>query len=76
MGLPVSRDRDSHKHQDSSCRMQMTRLNTESGYIPAYTRTELTDDLHEAFGFRTGYEFIAKSAMRTIIKNTSVVAAF
>ena len=26
------------------------------GYIPEYTRTDLTDDLHEIFGFRTDYE--------------------
>ena len=26
------------------------------GYIPEYTRTDLTDDLHEQFGFRTDYE--------------------
>ena len=26
------------------------------GYIPAYVRTNLTDELHEAFGFRTDYE--------------------
>ena len=25
------------------------------GYIPEYTRTDLTDDLHELFGFRTDY---------------------
>ncbi len=26
------------------------------GYIPGYTRNDLTDDLHETFGFRTDYE--------------------
>ena len=26
------------------------------GHIPEYTRTDLTDDLHELFGFRTDYE--------------------
>ena len=26
------------------------------GYFPEYTRTDLTDDLHELFGFRTDYE--------------------
>lgn len=53
--------------------MQMTLLNTASGYIPSYTRTELTDSLHKAFGFRTDYEFISKSSMRTIIKETKQV---
>lgn len=28
------------------------------GYCPAYTRTDLTDDLHDVFGFRTDYEII------------------
>ena len=26
------------------------------GYIPEYIRTDLTDDLHELFSFRTDYE--------------------
>ena len=55
--------------------MQMTLLNTASGYIPSYTRTELTDTLHKAFGFRTDYEFITKSSMRTIIKDTKQIKA-
>ena len=50
--------------------MQMTRLNAAGGYIPSYTRTGLTDALHKTFGFRTDYEFITKSSMRTIIKET------
>jgi transposase len=50
--------------------MRVTLLNTASGYIPSYTRTELTDALHNAFGFRTDYEFITKSSMRSIIKDT------
>ena len=50
--------------------MQVTLLSKESGYIPSYKRTVLTDDLHKAFGFHTDYEFISKSAMRSIIKNT------
>lgn len=53
--------------------MQMTLLNTASGYIPSYTRTELTDALHKTFGFRTDYEFITKSSMRTIIKDTKQI---
>ena len=41
-----------------------------SGYVPSYKRTELTDLLHDTFEFRTDYEFITKSSMRNIIKNT------
>lgn len=46
---------------------------TDTGYgqyIPSYTRTKLTDRLHEVFGFRTDYEIISKKSIRTIIKNT------
>jgi len=50
--------------------MQATLLSRESGYITSYKRTDLTDDLHKAFGFHTDYEFISKSAMRSIIKST------
>jgi hypothetical protein len=40
------------------------------GYVPAYTRTQLTDDLHELYGFRTDTQIIRKSKMRSIIKQT------
>lgn len=53
--------------------MQMTLINTANGYIPSYTRTELTDTLHKTFGFRTDYEFITKSSMRSIIKETKQI---
>lgn len=44
-----------------------------NGYIPAYKRTQITDDLHEIFGFRTDYEITSKKKMRNIIKNTKIV---
>ena len=50
--------------------MNITLLSKDSGYIPSYKRTKLTDALHTAFGFRTDYEFISKADMRTIIKET------
>ena len=53
--------------------MQMTLLNTAGGYIPSYTRTELTDTLHQVFGFHTDYEILTKTSMQTIIKNTKIV---
>ncbi len=53
--------------------MKMTLLNTSNGYVPSYTRTEITDSLHKAFGFRTDYEFIKKSTMRSIIKQTKEI---
>ena len=50
--------------------MQMIRLDKDNVYIPGYTRTELTDGLHEIFGFHTDREITTRAAMRSIIKNT------
>ena len=41
-----------------------------SGYIPAYTRTVLTDKLHEFAGFRTDYEITTPKSMAGIIRRT------
>ena len=38
------------------------------GYIPTYTRTDLTDALHEAFGFRTDYQIVSTTQMKRIFK--------
>ena len=40
------------------------------GYIPTYTRTDLTDALHEAFGFRTDYQITSQKNMRKILNKT------
>lgn len=40
------------------------------GWIPAYDRTELTDLLHEVYGFRTDTEIIDTKTMKKIIKET------
>lgn len=42
----------------------------EQGFIPLYKRTELTDKLHEICHFNTDFEFITKSQMRTIQKQS------
>ena len=39
-----------------------------NGYIPTYTRTELTDDLHDKFGFRTDYQIITNHSLKKIFK--------
>ena len=44
----------------------------EQGFIPLYKRTELTDKLHEICHFNTDFEFITKSQMRTIKKQSKV----
>ena len=40
------------------------------GYIPIYTRTDITDALHEAFGFRTDYQITSQKNMRKILNQT------
>lgn len=42
----------------------------EQGFIPAYKREKITDALHDACGFRTDYQFISKSRMKTIQKKS------
>ena len=42
----------------------------EQGFIPTYKRESIKDDLHEACGFRTDYQFITKSKMKTIQKQS------
>mgnify|MGYP001461236445 FL=1 len=38
------------------------------GYVPTYTRTDFTDALHEAFGFRTDYQIVSTQNMKKIFK--------
>lgn len=52
--------------------MMMFRPGEKLGYIPAYTRTDLTDALHETFGFRTDYEIITDVNMKKVIRMTKV----
>ena len=40
------------------------------GYIPTYTRTDITDALHGAFGFRTDYQITSQKNMRKILNQT------
>ena len=40
------------------------------GYQPVYTRSDLTDDLHEAFGFCTSKQIVPVAKMRNIISRT------
>ena len=47
----------------------LLKINGE-GYIPEYTRTELTDRLHNVFGFRTDTEIVPTRNMRKIIADT------
>lgn len=40
------------------------------GYVPEYTRTDITDALHDAFGFRTDYQIISQRNMKKICTTT------
>lgn len=42
----------------------------EQGFIPLYKREKITDDLHDICNFRTDYQFITKSQMKTIQKKS------
>lgn len=50
-------------------KMNLTSVPGES-YIPSYTRTEITDALHDNAGFHTDYELTTKKVMAGIIRRT------
>ena len=61
-------------HKEYSCeeligtlREMYVREVVGEGYIPNYTRNDLTDKLHETFGFRTDYNIVTKGQMKKII---------
>ena len=49
--------------------MNLNKVN-EIGYIPAYTRTDITDSLHEKFNFRTDYEILESKEIKKILRKT------
>ena len=53
---------------DTLRNMNLTKVNAV-GYIPAYTRTDITDDLHTKYGFRTDYEISTTKMLKKILKN-------
>ena len=42
----------------------------DTGYVPSYTRTSLTDALHELAGFRTDYEVIRRKQMQGNVRRS------
>ena len=46
---------------------------TQEGYLPAYSRNELTDDLHSVFGERTDYQISTFGEMKKIIAHSKKV---
>lgn len=55
---------------DTLRNMWIARPGEKLGYTPVYTRTDLTDALHETAGFRTDYQIITDVNMRKIIRAT------
>jgi len=43
---------------------------SNEGYAPTYTRTDFTDALHKAFGFRTDYQIVTNKQMKKFFKDT------
>ena len=55
---------------DTLREMNMHRPGEKLGYNPAYTRTDLTDDLHAVCGFRTDYEIISDINIKKVIRES------
>lgn len=49
--------------------MRMTKVK-DVGYIPSYTRTNLTDTLHETADFRTDYKIIREKSLKGILRKS------
>ena len=48
-------------------KMDLTKTSDGAGFIPSYTRTDLTDCLHQHAGFRTDYQIMTGRQMRSVI---------
>lgn len=53
----------------STLREMTMKIIPGDGYMPNYTRTDLTDELHEKSGFRTDTEIVTSQKMRKIISS-------
>lgn len=51
-------------------RSMEVKLEGNDTYIPNYIRTDLTDDLHDKFGFRTDFEAMNIKNFKKIFKQT------
>lgn len=76
IALVIYRILEKKLHEEYTCEeiidtlknMVMARPGEKMGYTPVYTRTNLTDALHETAGFRTDYQIITDVNMRKIIR--------
>jgi transposase len=49
--------------------MNLTKAGAQ-GYIPAYTRTAITDELHESFGFNTDFQYMTERNLKGIARKS------
>lgn len=54
----------------STLRIMTMMILPGEGYVPTYTRTDLTDSLHDSFKFRTDYQIISQRNMKKICTTT------
>ena len=70
--LKLIKRKTKDKHTEEEILTTLKTMNVHKlrdlGYLASYTRTEITDDLHQAFGFRTDKEFISEKSMKKILK--------
>ena len=52
---------------DTLRNMNMIKID-EEGYIPIYERTDITDDLHKTFEFRTDYQIVSNKNIKKFLK--------
>lgn len=52
---------------DTLRNMNMIKID-EEGYIPIYERTDITDDLHKIFEFRTDYQIVSNKNIKKFLK--------
>lgn len=78
MALVIYRLLEKELHEAYTCEeiidtlrnMMIARPGEKMGYTPVYTRTDLTDALHETAGFRTDYQIITDVNMRKVIRTS------
>jgi len=61
--MPDGADTSFEQIVDTLREMYMLKLDNDNGYLPAYTRTAITDALHEFAGFRTDNQLISERKM-------------
>lgn len=77
LALTIYRFLEKKLNSKYTCKEMINALKTmnfvevqEQGFIPAYKQEPIIDALHNACGFRTDYQFITKSKMKTIQKES------